>query len=72
MATLLKILLSVTYGSIMVIQNPHSVMLYVHSLSCCSIELNLKSWAGSVTQILKKDNKNICAVDAFKCIVALL
>lgn len=36
-------------------QNRHSVTLQIYSISCCSIELNLKSWTGNVTQILKKN-----------------
>jgi hypothetical protein len=36
------------------------------------MELNLKSWTGSVTQILKKGKKNRGTVDSLKCIVALL
>jgi len=76
MATMLKTLFDIVgsdiYGSIMVLQKCHIVMLYVHSLSCCSVRLNLKSWTGSVTQMLKKGNKNRGAVDSLKCIVALL
>jgi hypothetical protein len=68
--TLFDIVGSDIYGTIMVIQK--NVMLYVHLLSCCSKELNLKSWAGSVAQILKKSNKKRGAVDCLKCIVVLL
>jgi hypothetical protein len=76
MATTLKTLFDIVgsdiYGSIMVLQKHHVVMLYVHSLFFCKVGLNLKSWTGSVTYILKKGNKNRGAVDSLKCIVALL
>ena len=76
MATTLKTLFDIVgsdiYGSVMVSRKHHIVMLYVHSLSCCNVGLNLKSWTGSVTQMLKKGNKNRGAVDSLKCIVALL